>query len=929
MVHTPILRTYSEHTRNILWILGTYSEHTPYILQTHLTRMTSKNMDTEEPTSGPEEEESSVQEPTPQKENEDTSDENTPTDEDNEQPMTEEDAIMDEYLNLANLPNPPRRIPKQHVKDFVTTVERLSKTFLKKKDLRSLFDIIRLPKTIFDPFLTQRRTNLIRRALRDFPNLETATYDAEGRKRYIPKDEGPQGKIRRAKSYFQDGFLSKAMQALLSTKKPVTITTEIYLQMQKLFPEHDLDDGKVQYSIAPQKPDEEDIMRAVKKMNLESSGGPSGWNNRHIKVALRSPSFVKFLVLYSGMLSTGEAPGRDIMTVSDGIALAEPNETDPGKIRPISMGEVIFKLCAKTACHKNRKHGDLKSTQYGNGTMGGAEPVIKLKKQWIMDTPEYSESFIDADRSNAYGTMEIKNIRESLAEHNPENGPLFEWCYGKVTRILLKTTNGRKIMLWIKCLRQGDPNAGYFYQSGDRKRLEALENKLGGKSIVTSYFDDVTVFNKKRDPDDEEEENEDDEDKESPMEAIMNTLPNINVSKTKKVTPNSIKENGYETLGGFIGTREARRNHLKKKIQEFKHAVDQLRPLQKQAQLVLLRQCIVPRLNHLMRNMDPSGCDDLYQQIKRVIAQKVHQLVETPIQLNLRDTRRGYAVNPTGYTHPTRSDLISLPLRYGGLGLSDPQAQSKIAWQASQEKNKWILDKWFGEPTTRPPKQQKHRMEDYWQRASNNLLTSIYRPSALRISVNAEKSSSAWMSTIPTTKDLLLSDDDVKRGLKSRLLLTSADKIHPMKRRKVSQIIINEFKAAEYEAVRISQNTQYTTPEDPNTWASDSVVEPMAISVSTFNITNTAAPDPPRSTRSYLKYYQRKVHEEVTKLQQKKVRSRHYEGYTHFPIFLSPSGSFLGKTRKWIKEMKQRSRLNKTPSAITQLVSIQCIKSIY
>ena len=49
-------------------------------------------------------------------------------------------------------------------------------------------------------------------------------------------------------------------------------------------------------------------------------------------------------------------------------------------------------------------------------------------------------------------------------------------------------------------------------------------------------------------------------------------------------------------------------------------------------------------------------------------------------------------------------------------------------------------------------------------------------------------------------------------------------------------------------------------------------------------------------------------------------------GKTHFPIMISPTGAFLGKTRKYIKEMKRRSALNKLPSPITQIISCIAVK---
>ena len=841
---------------------------------------------------------------------------------------TEEDIITREYIQLSDLPNPPRRIPRQHVKDFVATVERVSKKFLERKNLRTLFDILRLLKTVFDPFLTKRKTSLVREALRLYPQVELPDPTATGRRRRIPQSLNTQEeKVKRAESYLQDGFLGKAMRMLTSTKVPVPITTEVFMHLQSLYPEQDLDEGKVHYDAIPDKPDKDDIMRSLKKVNLDASGGPSGWNYRHLKVATRSKSFVEFLTVYSGMMATNEAPGRKIMTIADGIALAEPNEQNHNKIRPISMGEVIYKLCAITAGKKNREPGDLLPNQLGSGTPGGVEPLIKIQKDFFFEDDMDPEDLDIVDRSNAFNTLKIKKIRKGLSNHNPKNGPLFEFCYGSPNIILIKECKkGFKIQIITYCLRQGDPNSTYWFQVGDREDLEELIDRLGHDSMVWSYVDDVYVFNKKPDEDEEHEEPDPppdpDPDRESPLEMIMNTLENVNTNKTKRITKKQVMDHGYETLGGFIGTRTKRLQHLTKELYKLKALIKSLDPLQRQSQLLLLRQCVIPTLNHTMRNVDPRGCEQIYISMKKMIATKISKLAEAPIRLDPRHKRRTHTPS-RGYPN---IDLVGLPVRYGGLGMGDQELQSRIAWGASQAKTKWLINKWQGQ-STRPPRSQKQRMEQHWIQASNELMRSLYRPQAVRISMNAEKSASSWLTTVPMTQSMELTNDEVKRGLRSRLLYTD-DVINETKRGKMKKTIIDEFKAAEYEATQTTTSTKHSTPDDPNTWLPDSVVDPMAISVQTYNVESVNTPNPPNNTKNILKYYQKKVHEAVTKLQIRRVRSRYYEGYTYFPMFVSKTGAFLGRTKEWIKQLKQRARLNKSPSPVTQLVSVQSIKSL-
>ena len=98
--------------------------------------------------------------------------------------------------------------------------------------------------------------------------------------------------------------------------------------------------------------------------------------------------------------------------------------------------------------------------------------------------------------------------------------------------------------------------------------------------------------------------------------------------------------------------------------------LEAIKPLRKQAQLVMMRQCIIPALNHVMRNVDPDGCMTEYRQAKRVIATKIGRLADSlvPVRLGARDLRRGYMpIRNAGRVKDT--DLVGLLVRYGGLGI--------------------------------------------------------------------------------------------------------------------------------------------------------------------------------------------------------------------------------------------------------------------
>ena len=123
---------------------------------------------------------------------------------------------------------------------------------------------------------------------------------------------------------------------------------------------------------------------------------------RHLRVAMRSPEFTAFMTTYAGMMAEGTAPGRDIMTASEGITLEYTEH--PDKLRPINLGEVIYQVCAGTSMRKNREPGDLMDSQLGSGTANGVEPLIWLKKEHLEGKRWPADGVLEIDRSNAYNT---------------------------------------------------------------------------------------------------------------------------------------------------------------------------------------------------------------------------------------------------------------------------------------------------------------------------------------------------------------------------------------------------------------------------------------------------------------------------------------------------------------------------------------------
>ena len=108
------------------------------------------------------------------------------------------------------------------------------------------------------------------------------------------------------------------------------------------------------------------------------------------------------------------------------------------------------------------------------------------------------------------------------------------------------------------------------------------------------------------------------------------------------------------------------------------------------------------------------------------------------------------------------------------------------------------------------PGPQKKRMEEYWLEASNQLMNKLYQPKCARIACNAEKSASAWLTTIPHTPDLLIPDAAVTAGLRCRLLQVR-DRTRLTKRKILDQRLLDEFKMTDFECKLVTTSTNYTS----------------------------------------------------------------------------------------------------------------------
>ena len=218
---------------------------------------------------------------------------------------------------------------------------------------------------------------------------------------------------------------------------------------------------------------------------------------------------------------------------------------------------------------------------------------------------------------------------------------------------------------------------------------------------------------------------------------------------------------GVCLLGTCIGPPEARSAFLASKIAKLEHALGMLPQLRSQDAQLLLRMCYLPRLSHLQRTLDPAGIEVNWTRHDRAVFNAARRMCgDFPIR-------------------PQTRDLVELPLRYGGLGLTRARTTIAVARESSISLSRWQLTEMWGETGAeralgeaikdRPPRQHEH-MRAVWSERVDSFRETLTSNELARVAANSSTVGSAWMNAAPIERGLVLSDSTVVAALNLRLL---------------------------------------------------------------------------------------------------------------------------------------------------------------
>jgi hypothetical protein len=436
--------------------------------------------------------------------------------------------------------------------------------------------------------------------------------------------------------------------------------------------------------------EEEDVLKCLRSFPSGTGCGPSQMRAQHLldvwQVGINDlvSNFTSVInIALSGRIPTSLAP---LMAGATLIPIMK-NSKSPLDIRPIAVGEIFRRLCAKCLLrlHKQEIKEFLEPLQVGVGSSNGVEAILLGLQRVLDQTPEEDPlSFLLLDFKNAFNSVHRDCFMSEVFSHFKALAPWTQFIYGCHAVLFC----GDEIILSTQGVQQGDPLGPFLFAlvlqpilKGIQELLESM-SPLSKKNRAVGYLDDVTVV------------------ADSPVKALaaLNYVKQqgparglvLSESKTSLHQPrvSSMPDyswidqfppdmrisnfKGFQLLGGIISPHEG--DHTMAAYLRVDAAGVLIANMLSQVQdpqicLLLLRSCLgMPQLNFCWRTSPPPA------------------LVEPAVclQRHLHDALQFIVVGNGPGFGDFQLQLAGLPTKLGGLGIQMPCDSLRTAFPSAQ-----------------------------------------------------------------------------------------------------------------------------------------------------------------------------------------------------------------------------------------------------
>jgi ribonuclease HI len=510
------------------------------------------------------------------------------------------------------------------------------------------------------------------------------------------------------------------------------------------------------------------VKKQLLALKSDAAPGPSGLKVTSLKRAASTEEGAAAIANIVNKIMNGTAPNKERLTGATLVPLVKSQS----KVRPIAIGEIFTRLAAR--CLLRQQSKDLANyfapIQMGVQQPGGAERIVhSVRKAY-----NAGDSILSLDLSNAFNRINRMTIRATLSEHFPGLLRYFDWAYGHSAPLWYE--NGL-LTRSQEGVRQGDPLGPALFAAGIHHVLVRLEEEFPATQVL-AFLDDVTVTGPKRD-----------------LVAFSRRFRELMAECGLEMNPNKsvlclppgshtpsqvghmpVSRDGVWILGSPIGTRDYEGEQVLLKVENMQKMVllqsESSIPIQHR--YLLLRDCVLPSLNYLLRTVPPENRQNATTAFDTGIRRVAHLLMGTDVY------KDGEAVET--------SRQLYLPLRYGGLGLVLASFVSTAAYTASKWESGVELESSekaclvailrdqgvdISEDDLRqcPPtkKQQKVFVDQIVKQKVNELLQEEDEEGKARVLACQEIGAQDWISGLPSLSYKQFSDSQWRMLVRLRL----------------------------------------------------------------------------------------------------------------------------------------------------------------